>query len=146
MLGSRSVGSRRGMGRRMACLLICAVFTAGCANRDLGENTTRSNAWIPSFDVEFCWGYHDTLPVFVRGRAPIYPVKRLMADEQGHAVATFTITEEGSVTDIKREDASHPAFYAHLRAALERWEFEPARRAGKAVSVECRYRQQYVIR
>lgn len=133
-----------GLTRIAAVLLSCAV--AGCANTDLGENTTRSNAWMPSFEVDFCSGYHDTLPVFLKGRAPIYPVKRLRAEEEGYAVATFTISETGKVTDIRREVASHGAFYAHLRAALERWQFTPAKRAGEAVSVNCRYRQEYFIR
>lgn len=58
--------------------------------------------------------------------APVYPLDRLLAGEEGEAVVEFTVTERGLVGEVSLATATGPDFGRALQAAVEGWSFQPA--------------------
>jgi len=66
---------------------------------------------------------------------PVHPRERLLAGEEGKAVAEFTIDEKGQTGEITVVSADRPEFGAALRAAVETWIFKPAKSETDVVSI-----------
>ena len=87
----------------------------------------------------------DSNPILLTGRAPVYPVHRLLANEEGYTIFEFDITTKGRAGNFKVVESSHPNFYAHARAAVAEWVFEPAMQDGIPVTVRCQLRQEFTL-
>ena len=131
---------------RIPILLGCSLVVCGCTSTELGPNEVRVDDPMPSIAFEGCRGAYDIGPILRKGKSPKYPVKRLLAEEEGYSHVSFVVEEDGTVSSIKRVEDSHPAFYASGRAALEDWVFEPARLNGVPVRATCEYRQEFFLK
>lgn len=74
----------------------------------------------------------------VSGYVPEYPPQLLSSGITGHAVIVFTITEQGSVTNMSVESATRTEFADSAINALKDWKFIPATLNGKAISTRAR--------
>ncbi|HWA24940.1 MAG TPA: TonB family protein [Lacunisphaera sp.] len=74
---------------------------------------------------------------------PVYPRERLLAGEDGKAVAEFTIDEKGQTREINLISADHPEFGAALVAAVEAWAFKPAKSETDVVRVRMQVTQAF---
>lgn len=75
----------------------------------------------------------DALPII--RIEPLTPRKAAMRGIEGWAVATFDVTAEGTVTNIKIIEASHRNLYNKTtKRALRKWRYKPKVVAGKAVA------------
>ena len=129
---------------RSICLALSISLVAACSS------TPRERGSRPDRDVEEqyfhgCEPGTETPPKLVSGRTPLYPVKRLLADRDGHAVIAFDITATGEVEGLRKVEASHPSFYASTREAVAKWTFEPATQDGVPVRVRCSFQQSYSV-
>ncbi len=127
-------------------LVIASVLaTSGCAPVDDKPPSTRAGWSLAGKPLLSCSPSTELPPALKAGKAPIYPVKRAMLKEDGYAVFEFDVTPEGRATRFKSIDYSHPSFYAHAKAAVVEWTFEPALDEQVPVTVRCRYRQNFRI-
>ena len=101
---------------------------------------------MPERTFDFCQPWSQTPAKVVAGRAPIYPVNRLMAGQDGYAIVEFDISDQGKARNFVNVESSHSTFYAHTKLAIQEWTFEPARIDGKPVAVRCRFRQDYAVK
>ena len=82
----------------------------------------------------------------VKAKAPVFPVQRLVAKQQGYAIIDFDVSLEGRAENIKNVKNSHKSFYVHAKLALQEWEFEPAQQDGEPIRVRCQLRQAFRLR
>ncbi len=61
----------------------------------------------------------------------VYPYEILAGALPGRASVAFAVGPDGRVQDVSIVQATHPDFGEALAAAMESWEFEPARYAGQ---------------
>jgi TonB family protein len=61
----------------------------------------------------------------------VYPYEILAGSLPGRASVVFAVGPDGRVEDVSVVRATHPDFGEALAAAMESWEFEPARYAGQ---------------
>lgn len=87
----------------------------------------------------------DTPPKLIRGEAPIYPITQLYQLKSGSAVISFTIDEQGKTRDFKVLSADYSYYASHAILALQKWQFEPARKNGRPVTVHLRVPFRYRI-
>ena len=78
------------------------------------------------------------LPKLIRGTAPIYPISQLQQHKSGGAVISFTIDEQGKTRGFRVISTNYPYFASHAILAVQRWQFEPARKNGHPVAVRLR--------
>lgn len=74
---------------------------------------------------------YDTPPTVKRAVACVYPYDLLVAGTTGEAAVAFLVDETGGVQGVTVQKATHPEFGSALKAAMEAWRFEPARKDGK---------------
>jgi TonB family protein len=74
---------------------------------------------------------------------PVRPFEELMNGEPGWAVAEFTVSTRGVVTDIETVEASTPASGRALAAALQQARFLPAASNGQRTTVRLRQRVEF---
>ncbi len=98
---------------------------------------------MPESTFDFCQPWSARPAKFVAGRAPIYPVNRLLAGEDGFAIVEFQISSEGKAEKFVNVESSHPAFFTHTKVAIQSWTFEPAIIDGEPVTVHCRLQQDF---
>lgn len=71
-------------------------------------------------------------PPSIRIMMPVvYPYEILAGGLPGRASVAFAVGPDGRVEDVSVVRATHPDFGEALAAAMESWEFEPARYAGQ---------------
>ena len=128
-------------------LLVVSAMTllAGCATVDDGTPSTRAGWSMDGKPMPNCMPATDTPAILVSGKAPVYPVKRLMMKQDGHAELAFDITPEGRAARFESLGHSHPSFYAHAKAAIAEWTFKAAVDEQVPVTVRCRYRQNFRV-
>jgi TonB family protein len=104
-----------------------------------------SNSVRPEQPLRASWQMHwehpppfDTAPRLIHGTAPIYPISQLQQHKSGGAVISFIIDEQGKTGDFKVISADYPYFASHAILAVQRWQFEPARKNGHPVAVRLR--------
>ena len=130
---------------RAACFL-CVPLISACAPAPTDPNMKRADEQLPSQYYDICEPRTQPPPKLLEGRAPIYPVNRLVAGHDGYAVIEFDITPEGKTKNFVNVDSSHPKFYAHTKIAVAEWTFEPAVQDGVAITVHCQFRQGFFVR
>ncbi len=65
---------------------------------------------------------------------PVFPYELLRAETEGSARIRMLIDERGRIVGVVVDNATHPEFGLALTAAAEAFAFDPALKAGKAVS------------
>ncbi len=84
--------------------------------------------------------------VLVRNSVPRYPANALRAGQEGWVDLTFTVTADGSVTNVKVAD-SQPR-HVFDRAAIDavnRWRFDPALKDGQPVAADLERRVEFKV-
>ena len=74
---------------------------------------------------------------------PVLPLDALLKGEGGSAVVDFTVSESGSVNNIRVREATHPEFGDALAAALETWGFARPVENDQALSVQLTKRAEF---
>lgn len=128
---------------RHVVLSVSLLFLAACTTRPPDPNTMRAGESMPERTFDFCLPWSASPARFVAGRAPIYPVNRFLAGEDGFAIVEFRISGEGKAGEFVNVESSHPAFYTHTKLAIQSWTFEPAIIDGEPVTVHCRLQQDF---
>jgi TonB family protein len=64
---------------------------------------------------------------------PDYPAEGLASGREGTVIVVFTVTAQGTTTDVVVAEASEPVFAAPAVAAVQRWRYQPQMVDGKAV-------------
>ncbi len=131
--------------RKTLIVVFTLLLASGCATVEDEMPSTRAGWKMAGNPLTNCSPATDSVPTLKTGRAPVYPVKRLMANQDGYAVLEFDITPEGRAQRFESIDRSHPSFYAHAKAAITEWRFEPAIDEQVPVTVRCRFRQNFRI-
>lgn len=127
-----------------ACLL-CVMLISACAPAPTNPDVSRADQQLPSQHYDICEPKTQPPPKLLEGRAPLYPVNRLIAGHDGYAVIAFDITPEGLTKNFVNVESSHPKFYAHTKIAVAEWTFAPAMRDGVAITVRCQLRQGFFV-
>ena len=128
--------------KRHALLLILAllVVTAG----SFLPLPDRVQAGDPATSVtsEF-----DTPPKLTRSVAPVYPEAEKKAGVEGMVLIKVEILASGKVgaVEAKQEVEGHPAFTESAMQAVRQFEFEPALKDGKALTVSVVIPIKYVL-
>jgi len=86
----------------------------------------------------------DVKPRRIEGATAPYPEwgPRLSKGKRASIVASFIVTEDGDVTDIRVEEGS--GVLEAVLPEMSRWRWEPGRKNGVHVKVRMRWRQTYV--
>ncbi|HET7306966.1 MAG TPA: TonB family protein [Gammaproteobacteria bacterium] len=87
---------------------------------------------------------HGSAPVPVHIVAPEYPAVAARRSTDGYVVVAFTVTADGSTSDIQVVSSSpRDVFDAAARAAVAHWRFKPYRIDGKPASVRVQQRIEF---
>lgn len=78
---------------------------------------------------------YDTPPRLLKGKRPVYPIRRAMAGHGGSAEISFVVGIDGKATDFEVLRTDHRAFADHAIIAVRAWTFAPATRDGQPVAV-----------
>jgi hypothetical protein len=83
----------------------------------------------------------DLRPVLLQGVKPLYPIESVLSRNAGGAVIRYRVGEDGKTT-VMSSDTEGPAearkwFGNHAIIAVGSWTFEPGRRGGVPVPVDC---------
>ncbi len=65
---------------------------------------------------------------------PTYPFDQRRAGVEGSVTATFTVDPYGRTRDIVIVNATHEAFAAPAKRAIEKWTYKPAQANGTAIA------------
>lgn len=131
--------------RYVLLVILTMTLATGCATVDDDKPGTRAGWSMDGKPMPACSPATDTLALLVSGKAPVYPVKRLMLKEDGYAELAFDITPEGRAARFESISHSHPSFYAHAKAAIAEWKFKAATDDQVPVTVRCLYRQNFRV-
>ena len=88
----------------------------------------------------------DTPPELVEGKAPVFPVSRLLSRASGKVVIAYTIGRDGRTRDFEVVSAPDPMFADHAIIAVREWVFRPATQGGEAVDARVRQSFEYQAR
>jgi protein TonB len=84
--------------------------------------------------------------VLVRNSPPRYPTGAMRSNQEGWVELTFTITADGSVTDVKVVDAQpRHVFDRAAIDAVTRWKYQPATQDGSPVASSKRQRIEFKL-
>ncbi len=130
----------------IARLLPLLAVLVGCAADDAKYTTSDG---IARSRVEAEQAFAQKPAVAVHGLAPLdrpvraiyapfpdYPQSFRSQGIEGRVRTTFTIQEDGTVSDAKIEGAPNPALAAISLISILRWKFEPLTRQGKPVRAQ----------
>ena len=139
---------------KIACLkqgwiqmAVCACLTlAACSAPPPNPNESRAGNRLEARTFDFCLPQTETPPRLVSGKAPVYPVNRMLAGEDGYTTIEFDIGEDGTTSNFVQIESSHPKFYANARHAVSDWQFEPAISGTSPKAVRCRFRQEFSLK
>ena len=81
---------------------------------------------------------YDAPPKFVRGFAPFFPEGESRSRHLGYALAEFTITANGTPSNIRILKATTYNFAEEAGYTVRDWQFAPARKNGQPVPVRVR--------
>lgn len=130
---------------KLCALSILAVSICACTvvPREKGY---KNRAALPVMALERCVPSTTHLPKFLSGKSPIYPIRRLMARQEGTSKVSLVVSKEGRVKNVKDIESTHSAFFNHTAAAADNWLFQPAKNGEEVVEVQCRFKVTYGLR
>lgn len=118
------------MQRRFIAITALALLSASAAYaQDIDQ---------PAVDAEA-----PTPPKLVKAVQPEYPPAMLDSGASAIVALVLTLDESGAVTDVAVSSSAGEAFDQSAIAAAKQLEFEPARRAGKAIASKVPFRFQF---
>ena len=126
-------------------VLLSIVFLSACGHTDTSERASRSGSSAIGVVVDSCRPVPDNPPTVIKGKQPIYPVKRLLDYQEGFASFKFDITPEGRTENFENLESTHSAFYVHSKFAIADWKFAPVLIDGKPARVTCYQRLDFGI-
>tara|TARA_B100000212_G_scaffold339883_2_gene319196 strand:- start:2981 stop:4072 length:1092 start_codon:yes stop_codon:yes gene_type:complete len=103
------------------------VSAAGNTEPDSNQKTTYTPLRGGTFDHP---------PRETREPSPILYVPRKMAGVQGEVYATFNISEQGRVSNVRITKSTHPEFSAAVSKILPSWRYRPAEKGGSPVAAK----------
>ena len=127
-------------------LALAVLLTTACASVAPDSNVARADRKMTEQSFSACQPRTDSPPKLISGKAPVYPVQRMMSREQGYAVIEFDLTATGRAENFKQVESSNSIFYTHTRVAVADWIFEPALLDGAPITVRCQFRQMFILR
>jgi TonB family protein len=74
---------------------------------------------------------------------PVVPIEALLKGEGGSATVDFTVSEAGTVKNLRVREATHPEFGDALVAALESWAFARPIENNQTVSIDLAKRAEF---
>ncbi len=134
------------MHHRRNFLALVALSTAACSSIASDPDFVWANREMTERTFPACQPRTNSHPRLVTGKAPIYPISRVMAEEDGHAILEFDVTERGRAENFKMIESSKRIFYTHTRIAVSDWIFEPAIQDDVPITVRCKFRQDFIIK
>ncbi len=81
---------------------------------------------------------YDTPPKFLKGYAPSFPAMESTTRQWGYALVEFSVTADGTTSDVRPITATAYSFAAEAVYAVQNWRFAPARKHGQPVVVRMR--------
>ncbi|MDF9826932.1 TonB family protein [Ereboglobus sp. PH5-10] len=120
------------------CLIALIIATLLVALSGCASNTPQSASAEAPFVAPagtYALKEVDAMPKPRGPRAgPVYP--RMLKDDgiTGEAVVRFIVNKEGRVTDVRVVKATHELFGDAAKAAVEQWNFSPAKKDGAPVN------------
>jgi TonB family protein len=81
---------------------------------------------------------YDTPPKFLKGYAPFFPTTEAKRRHWGYALVEFSVTTDGTTTDIRPITATAYSFAEKAMKAVQNWRFAPARKNGQPVVIRMR--------
>jgi TonB family protein len=76
---------------------------------------------------------------------PKYPKEAIKARASGVAVTEITISEDGSVIDVKILETPHKSINGSMTEALKQWKFHPAKLKGKPQKITGKITYYFVL-
>ena len=116
--------------------LVVALLLSSCAHPSPATATHERSPVAPAREGVWDIGRVEVRPALIRGSSPVLPREFRSQYSSGSAEILFTVTREGTVTDISVVRASPPAFGDLAKDAISGWRYRPARVAGEPV--DCR--------
>jgi len=116
-----------------------AFALCACAQVEpVSRNTVAHNRPMPALHSSDagCSDKCDKPPRLISGRAPIYPISKLLKGAPGEATIRFTIAADGTTKDIEVLSATYEYFGTHAAIAVKDWRFEPAMKDGQPVEMK----------
>jgi TonB family protein len=86
---------------------------------------------------------YDVAPEIMVVSLPAYPRALLQERVTGSAKVSVVLDPLGTIQDVTVVEATHPDFGAATKAMMENWEFAPALKAGKPISVQFNFEHQF---
>jgi TonB family protein len=97
----------------------------------------------PVPEAQFPTVRYDTSPKVTMATDTAYPFELLREGIEGKASVDVSINPEGNVQEVRVLEASRPEFGLALKAAMEGWRFEPARKDGQPSWAVFRYERKF---
>lgn len=88
---------------------------------------------------------YDVAPEIMVVSLPAYPRSLLQERVTGNAKVSVVLDQLGTVQDVTVVEATHPDFGAATKAMIQNWEFAPALKAGKPISVQFSFEHQFQL-
>jgi TonB family protein len=86
---------------------------------------------------------YDVAPEITVVSLPAYPRALLQENVTGIATVSVVLDQLGTVQDVTIVEATHPDFGAATKAMMQNWEFAPALKAGKPISVQFNFEHRF---
>jgi|GEM_PF-1158715 TonB family protein len=136
---------------KRSCLFrfLTLIFTAGAAAQVMAAEPKQyaGESLNKSPDITIIQPRNiDTPPKFLRGTAPVYPIRQMQLANSGRALIEFTITASGDARDFHVVSASYKSFADHAILAVQNWKWQPALRQRRPVAVRVRLPFTYLTR
>ncbi len=133
------------MPKSLPGILLLTACLAGCATPPLGES--RANTAVdPAYMVGPAHPDWDTPPKLIHGKAPVYPVSRLVAGQDGRTIIAYTIGSDGKPGDFEVVETDDKVFADHAIIAVRTWRYQPATKGGAAISARVEHPFVYSAR
>ncbi|HJT45184.1 MAG TPA: energy transducer TonB [Chthoniobacterales bacterium] len=123
-------------GRFSAARLILAIglFASGCATQiPFGGEPMPADRVAMFMKVLSPRGEYDQPPKFIHGLAPTSQLSK--SGIWGYTEIEFTVRADGSTGQFQFTNATDPYFARQAGLAVQKWTFQPARKAGRPVPV-----------
>lgn len=86
---------------------------------------------------------YDVAPEIMVVSLPAYPRALIQERVTGSAKVSVVLDQLGAVQDVTVVEATHPDFGAATKAMMQNWQFAPALKAGKPISVQFNFEHQF---
>ena len=123
-----------------ALSLITTLFLCDCSSQNLAiESNPMPEKQVAAYMTSVTpSSAYDTPPKFLKGYAPFFPATESTTRQWGYALVEFSVTADGTTSDVRPITATAYSFAAEAVYAVQNWRFAPARKHGQPVVVRMR--------